>query len=207
MTSKRPKVGFKRVGDTQFIERGSIRLGAPDHYGRIEGSRRDPVDSGRVLAQNPVAFSTGDGRGKDFSIFNGAIRFINSENCSWTGAPMGAVVVRQAAQMFIFCLAATPENKFAADDGPSAVYQIDLVGLERALREAAPELGPAKVARVTYANVHDSGGEPNPFVKDQRFKDEDEIRMVFPIVDPAFQRRPYFDVEIGARADIFERVE
>ena len=209
-------LGYKFVDDPQHLDRGSIRLGTPTYYGRIEGERRDTNDSGVVTHHDGQSFRIGNGLGRSIRI--GGWHIVDASNITITGGLLGQgpVVTRRSEPVLIFCTSWNPENELGRNS--AAVFEIDLKALEGALRDARPDaLGQSAIDHVAYGPISSSNGRPvgiaSPFLKAPDFSAEEEVRMLFehkgPIEgDPWSRPEPclFMDVDIGHRPDIIRRL-
>lgn len=216
--STRRLIGFRYDLNPEFIDTGRVKLASPGHYASLESLRRDEMDA---ATQSRIAgdFHLGNGMGSSYDVDVGGlrIRFVDCAEGRVEGAEQ--IVRRSSREPWVFCMSASPSNTFGDALRRQTVYRVEIGRLCAALRIAAPELiGPAIVRQVVYKDRSDEAalGEPDPFLKDVRFRRERELRLAMVNLEraaldgPRDARPPkddWISIDLGGpRPDIFRKI-
>lgn len=204
-------IGYKFVDDPRWIESGSIRFRTPAGFAKLEGIRRDPYDSA-VITEHQGDWHLENGIGRSITV--GQYRF---DDCGeiHIGNVSGPVVTRHSAPMLIFCTSWNVANELARHDA-TAVFEVDLDLLERAfISTFGEQIAVVRCSNVVYGQIsHPPDAAPmvaDPFLKDERFRGEEELRLAFAFKS-GLEARPdqwpdgVFDLELGPQPAIFKRL-
>lgn len=178
------KTAYKYVSlkYAEQAESGQFWIGTAESYARMEGPRRDPLDSSSFAGHSPVTFLAGainDGRE--------AMRQVGiAIGPKATVLAAANFAVYRAPSAFILCLSSDRKNEHLWDQADQALFEIvNVRKLARRVRAAnSDRLGEGAVQEVVYGSVQwdllrQPRVAPSSFRKAEAFAPEKEIRAVW----------------------------
>jgi hypothetical protein len=157
-----------------FVERGSLRIGTLQGYKDLENGRADEIDGAVDIRADALFYEVPEHRR--------AMERIGMVG----GVVMGCRVIVRPPPLYAFCMT-QPGCRYDPQPGkPKVVFRIKhLHRLGRLISETYPDrISGYLIRHVTYDRRHvdaleEHYGAPDPFMKDQVFSSEKEIRIIW----------------------------
>ena len=175
--------GYKYVAlrDADVVARGSVKLGALDHYRAQEGERGDLLE-GRVETRVRDFWQPAEVTPLEVE----RLRHVGIDVEGSTGVRVvNATVITDLSPLYIYCCSAEPDFDYARRND-LAIFEIPHLGRIGAEITSAAS---SALESLLIGSVHYSPRSidpftanpvrPNPFVKDNKFAWEREIRLVW----------------------------
>lgn len=182
------------------VERGCLRIGTLSSYKSLEDARADDLDGGVEYRSGDRPMMKGDPASEH------AMRRLNID------AQLALNVTHQIIPppAYAFCMSEPGCMFNPPPGGPKIIYEIsDAVELAKAITRKFSRkfervmLGPVQYATRRFDAFGNKEGSANVWIKDLKFKDEQEIRIVWPASGAA---EPFMTEDDPELANFFSRV-
>lgn len=179
--------GFKHVDKDiaeGFRTGASIQVATHAHYRSMEGERADPYEGMSVGTHDPVVIKGGSFRSpRDTYATAVGAKFGLRLPAGKTAYMLGNVIGEAVPDSYIFCCSSQPDNRLIGE-GKICFEVVDVEQFAQRLCSASKALLEPRVAAVSYRKttfdlVREPGIKPNPFMKNNDFAWEREIRIVW----------------------------